>query len=342
MKRLFTLLLAQVALQASDAQKNFFPGYIIENNGDTGFCKIDFKDWVFNPEEISTETGAGITKRTVHNISGFSVQGYHNYEAIDITYHESSISDDFLPLEYSNETKTKRVFLKVLCKGEYTLFQYEDSKRVYFFYRSGNGKIEELLYRVKKRDLLIEEDISYKHTIQVLFIEEGLYAENKQKIENMSYINPSMVSIFSILNRQENHDNSQANNKSNKLALEIFAGILLNNLSDNIDYGLQTIPDFRNEVSYAAGMNFVFYIPSRFQRIGLGISTGISNLKASESIVDMSTTVTGGSGNYYTNITTRNSNLNVTRLFLDLNLRYRINPLDKVNIFVRGGNFRFF
>ncbi len=159
MSRIFTLCFTLLALTLL-GQKNFVEGFITTLNGEQVNGLIDYREWVKTPHEIRFQRHgtAGKTEiLTPYDIAGFKINykqeeyiravvGVNNEPISDKEILEFELRADEIP---AVQLDIDTIFLLVLVKGQINLYFYEDDNdKQHYFIQKGNGKIEELIYRI--------------------------------------------------------------------------------------------------------------------------------------------------------------------------------------------------
>src|SRR4051812_42975610 len=184
------------------AQKNYQPGWLVLNNGDTVRGQIDYRNWERNPRTIRFKQSqtAEATNYTVETLQSFEVAG-EDY------YLRAIVTKDMLPvklnaLEFEGEQKmiTDTVFVRSVIQGDrISLYELIDDKPHYFIQQPG-GTFEELIYQVylSKSDRL--------HTVTHALYKDQLkrFAINntslRNRIDNSDYREKDLTSVIRKLN----------------------------------------------------------------------------------------------------------------------------------------------
>lgn len=147
--RLSCLLMTVFSCTFSSAQTFYKPGSVTTNNGEIIRGWIDYRQWGKNPDSIKfrqTENSSPVIY-SLNNVAYFEIDGLDRYE-------RAVVSKDMRPVEMSElETVTTdttivgTVFLRVLVKGELSLYEYYDSKP-HFYIKEEGKDYQELFYKV--------------------------------------------------------------------------------------------------------------------------------------------------------------------------------------------------
>lgn len=127
------------------AQENFIKGYIILNNSDTLFGKIDYRNWGVNPDVVGflSETEAIPHNYTPMDILEFGVNG-EIYVSGVVLKEVSSGQSGWIDFDPQIKTEPDTIFLQALIKGRKSLYYYYSEARKDNFYIK-QGSIFELL-----------------------------------------------------------------------------------------------------------------------------------------------------------------------------------------------------
>jgi hypothetical protein len=214
------------------AQKNYQPGWLVLNNGDTVRGQIDYRNWERNPRTIRFKQSqtAEATNYTVETLQSFEVAG-EDY------YLKAIVIKDMLPvklnaLEFEGEQKmiTDTVFLRSVIQGDkISLYELIDDKPHYFIQQPG-GTFEELIYQVylSKSDRL--------HTVTHALYKDQLkrFAINntslRNRIDNSDYREKDLTSVIRKLNNVT-ADEKTVTTRSKNSRFFAGAGVSMNKIN---------------------------------------------------------------------------------------------------------------
>lgn len=145
------------------AQINLCEGFYVNLNGDTVKGKVDFQNWLSNPDKINFTTSGldkDIKPLSPNELKLFKFFRKDKFEEFYVSkkmrleLSQSNLSN------LSSESKpiwsdSMDLFLKVLVKGRLTLYLYHDNIKInnnyvgkdHFFIEDSSGNIEELIYK---------------------------------------------------------------------------------------------------------------------------------------------------------------------------------------------------
>lgn len=323
-----------VFFSSAIAQKTF-PGYFINQQGDSIRCFFkNFRDTKINPSEIEVETEVNQIFKP-QDIKGFGVDGYDDYLSATVNYHLNPISPADAPDQFSDSTETRTRFLKLISDGKYKLYQLVLPKRTYYFVQIEKNELLELIYRVKKVQMILEEDKRYRNTLFELFSRERLAAANVKTITNASYNEGDLSKLVKLLNKNT-AKTVRKSKSSGKLELDLLGSIGRQIFPDQIE-GLYTPSSRMPSTTVAAvGINGMYFAPGRFRSFAVGLSLAYHNWNQSMSFHDTAV-VKHRDGRYYMTETREEITVNGNALQSNIYALYLLNPLNRYRVFVKGG-----
>ena len=334
-QRTFTLFFLLSISQTIFANSKLLPGYYIANNGDSISCNIEYEDWYNNPQTIQVEVNNEKKTLGANDIKGFGAFGYSDYRSALVSYHTNPINGTELPDKFSDSTTTKNIFLKVLVKGPYTLYELEVTARKYFFIQKNDSTISELQYRVAVQYGEIKEDKQYANTLAALFQDEGILDRYRGRVYGASY-NSDIISLVRTL------DYSRTGVKIKRVAsarfqADLFAGITKGIFPSLITHGIfPAYSKLSSAASFSGGINLIYVVPQRFNSLKLGLSIAYARYQGTgsktDSIVDKADLNNWRSTTYTENLSVTNTSI-ITNLYA----AYTLNPLSKLKFYVKGG-----
>jgi hypothetical protein len=232
-------------------QKNFQPGFIIDNDGNRTGGLIDNKAWHKSPKTILfKKTGTNeLDKYSVSNLFGFGITGGDSYVKAIISKDIRPVTlDDLTPIT-RDSIVTDTVFLRTLVIGEkLSLFEFTDFKN-HFYIRERNSKLyEELTYKV----YLVKEP-KYGRIEQALFRNQLIKylpdslsdSEKHKKLERVRYNENPLKALVKKINNDNQHTKV-----TNKPSFFVSGGISSFNMEITADrsndlYNLQSSSDIK-------------------------------------------------------------------------------------------------
>ena len=190
MQLLVAFLMLQIC-QPVAAQSNFRKGFVIAN-GDTLRGLIDYRQWEKNPSTIKFKTdvnSANIVEYNTDDISYFEINGLDKYE-------KAVVNKDMRPVRLKDLTEDAddlyeedTVFLRILVKGNMSLYQLTDDKS-HFYIKADGKKFEELIYKVYLADGAISR--------------RSVYIDQLSRFVDRSKNNSGLLSIIQSADYKEN------------------------------------------------------------------------------------------------------------------------------------------
>ena len=332
MKRIVLLSLAFIFCAAGYAKE--FPGYFIRNNGDSIRCLFKFNDWEITPDAVVVTANGAVSTFTPADISGFGIDGYGDYKTAQINYHKSNYTLLNAPDKLSDSITSKLSFLKIIVRGKYTLFELAESSKWYFFIQQENNEVTELLYKVKRTDMEVEEDNAYRYQLFNIFSNEKIAHEYSNDITKSSYTRRSIKSLIKKLNTRVTGITYAR--KKDEINFDIFIGGIDNKFPTAYD-GMYTTGNMIDpSKSVSGGANLLYFVPSKFKRFAVGASVGYNSYSHSssrtDSIVDFRSVY-----NHRTTTYTENYSFGNKVIMLNIYGIGILNPHDKVKFYLKGG-----
>jgi len=332
MKRL-TLFALSIFIYCTGYSRDF-PGYYINKNGDSIRCFFKFNDWEITPDAVVVTANNTTSTFTVADIIGFGIDGYDDYKSAKISYHKGNYTLLNAPDNFSDSITSKLSFLKILVKGKYTLLELAESSKSYLFIHEHDGEVTELVYRVKRTNMDIEEDNAYRYQIFNLFSKERIAHEYSNHITKSSYTSRSIKPLIKKLNTRVTGITYAK--KKEEIAVDLFIGGIDHKFPTAFD-GMYTTGNRIDPVkSISGGANFLYFIPSRFKRFSVGLSAGYSSYShsftKSDSIVDFVSI-----NNHRTTTYTEHQSLENKVIMVNLYGMGILNPHNKVTVYLKGG-----
>src|SRR5688572_4568068 len=128
--RFFCMALASFCLTNSYSQSNYKPGSVVTQNGETIEGLIDYRQWRKNPVSIKFQTTANSSPvtYTVKDLESFEVHGLDRYITAVIKKDIRPVEMAELERAFTDTTVIDTVFLRLLVSGNYSLYQFNDTK----------------------------------------------------------------------------------------------------------------------------------------------------------------------------------------------------------------------
>ncbi len=323
-KAFFTILIFFFSLsQKSFSQKNMLPGYIIQQNGDTLYGMIDYRNWKKNPKSIK------FSKNNHKKLSELSPKDIKEFKVNDEMYVSAKVnteisSEELKWLNYNSKLDliSDTVFLKILFKGDKSLYVYS-FKTKNNFYIDNNSNFELLKYKkyfkTKNGNKGIAENKNYLGQLSVYL--KG-YPNINSKLKKTKYKQSDLYKLFKSYYKYFPTDLVYMKTKKSFYS---DVGIKIGGSSTNMDISIESL----NNLIQGRSLNFsgaIFYdliLPWYLQKWSFYNEISISSYKF-EGVDD------SFSGNVL------NSEIGYTYLSLNNLVKYKY-PIGALYIFLNAG-----
>jgi hypothetical protein len=311
-----------------------FPGYYIKNNGDSIRCFFKFNDWEITPDAVVVTANNAIFTLTPAEITGFGIDGYGHYKSAQINYHKSNYTLLNAPDNLSDSITTKHAFLKIMVRGKYNLFELAESSKIYLFIQQEDDEVTELVYRVIRKNMDVEEDNAYRYQLFNIFSNERIAHEYSNDITKSSYTSRSIIPLIKKLNTRVT--GIKYPGKKDEMSFDVFIGGIDNKFPTAFDGMYSGGNKFDPAKSISGGASFLYFIPSKFKRFAVGVSAGYNSFSQSysktDSIVDFTSIY-----NHRTTTFTEHYSFSNKVIMLNIFGIGILNAHDKVKVYVKGG-----
>jgi len=323
-KILVLLVLLAFTVNTSFSQKNFRPGYIIKNSGDTLYGLIDYKYLEINSEKIvfkQTTTDSPITYQP-KDIKEFGINK-------DV-YISAVINTETL------ESKNDTVFLQTLFNGRKNLYCYNDNKGIESFFIKRDGRVELLV----SRNYIAQQDGTYKIEENKKYIDQlTSYLSDCSKGLNLKYTSYSKNGLINLFDYYYKYKPSYNYYRIRKVTTEFGAiiGASLTNIEfdgngpmdeeGNDTYDYVSPISFGNSIRPSAGLFFNLILPWNQKKWSINNELMFSSYNLKGNSIYQADPV-----NQY-NI---DAELSYTYLKINNLIRYT-HPIGSASIFVNGG-----
>lgn len=227
MKLIKILLL--LAAFSSYAQIRFEPGYFIDNSGTRQEVLIRNVEWKNNPTVFDYKTSENTEnqQRTIGNTSEFSVGG-NTYKRFEVKIDRSSSITDQMSDSPVIDWNTETLFLKRLVDGRLTLYQYEDSNLVKYFYSEGtHNTATQLIFREYKQDGIINVNNNFRQQLYSLMRDK--YTDSN-KFKSLKYKKAELTKLFEEYNDVDANASKSDTGSKAAFHLNIAAGAVFSNI----------------------------------------------------------------------------------------------------------------
>lgn len=320
---------------AGFSNSSLFPGYYINQKGDTIHCKIDFSDWKLNPKSIKVQVSDKNLEFTPNDIRGFGVDGYDDYVSATVQTHTAAVAGKDVPAQFSDNVSINTYFLKILNRGFYSLYDLVSAERVYLFFQLKDSSIHELVFRTKSNNDSLIVDEQYKNVLLSFLVQEGVSDKYFNRVSNSAYSASEIQSLFNILN--ESHGGYSYHKKvKQEFQIQLFAGGIRNSFPTPVIGNYGVVHHFNPSTSVTGGINLLYSIPGKFNAFKVGLSAGYNSYNCK--LTGHSTSSFYESVNY-NGTSTFDDTLTNKNSFIQTNfyLMYLVNPLSNVKCYLKAG-----
>ncbi len=198
---LFRKLLALISFSfpfAGVAQITFEKGYFIDNEGTRVECLIKNMDWRNNPSKFEYKLSSGEDVKTMKasTFTEFEIENVSRYVRKSIRIDRSSESLDSVNSDRNPIWSDEQLILKVLEEGNATLYVYQSSNFVRFFYEINGSNIQQLVYK-RYRMPNDEEHIGVNNGFrQQLWVDVKCQETSQSGLRNINYNTNELLRYF--------------------------------------------------------------------------------------------------------------------------------------------------
>lgn len=208
MKNCICSALAILCTFVSLAQVNFNDGYIVDKTGTKIECIIRNKNWTNTPKSITYKVGEETKTVSVQSINAFEVYGIASFITASVSIDESSTNPSQLSRERKLNYVQKEVLLKVLVRGEKSLYQYKDNGVEKFFFSTATEPITQLMYKKyakQKGDSGLGNDFIFENKDYVTQLKTFIACSQDSKLPTEKF-NQKVLTKFFITNTCSDSD----------------------------------------------------------------------------------------------------------------------------------------
>lgn len=252
----------------SYAQISFEKGYYILNDGNRVECFIKNIDWKNNPVDFKYKTQLSdndFKTETIANVQEFGIDNETTFKKFKIKIDRTSDEPNKLLADRNPVFKEEVIFLKVLIKGDATLYSYTDQNLNRYFYETKTIPVEQLVYTKYYQidsngsPTILAENNEYK---QQLF--QNVKAENttEKEIIKLNY-NKSDLTKYFIKYNNIKPNLAKEERKINKgiFLVKITPSASIASLSTENDYFLRDNVQLDNKINFKFGVEAEYILP---------------------------------------------------------------------------------
>ncbi len=314
------------------AQENFQPGYILQNNGDTVYGSIDYRNWEKSPDRITFKATNNSEPQIYRpmTIKGFMVADAR-YRGAVLQTEVSPVNTNDLDYEPALRFETDTTFLEVLVQGTKELLYYMNEEGNRQFYLCNGNEISFLTFKKYLKDFegktIIAENNNFRNQLSYYFND----CPNLQgKISKTPYTQTGLTDLFkAYYGCKQQSSTYQRNTDKTKVTFGLEAGLSMTSIkfNQNDDFDYLSNADFSSSFNPAGGVFLNIRFPRNFGKFSLHNELFINTYNLTGSYTD------------YTNenkYVITNSTLGFT--YLKLNTLFRFSrPVGKNSLFFNAG-----
>jgi hypothetical protein len=270
MNNKFLLGLCLLLSSTFAAAQQTFHGFYINTNGDsTAVSFPNYKQWNFNPQQISVLTADGKEQTlTPDNTQRFSIEGYDTYVSHRFSRLTNRITgiSDYRLLSPNDSLEEVHGFLLLVTRAQgINFYKYTDNKRENFFMEQEGTPVTELKFKVYVNDNnQVVEDARFKQQLLTAF--GGKIAGNASLMHRLNRLEYKEDKLEAFLRQVEGK--KTAKKKMYPSELLLFGGIAHNTFevkSDEVG-GPSSETTYGPHTSPVLGIAYIDYSQRNFGR----------------------------------------------------------------------------
>ena len=261
-KYLFLILILTLSINGY-SQIVFEKGYYIDNSNQKVECLIKNEDWRSNPTKFEYKLKENSKKQqvTIKTVKEFGIGNTSKYIRTKVNIDRSSENLENLSDVKAPIFKEEELFLRVLVKGQSSLYEYLDKNLVRFFYNKEGEVIEQLVFKsYAKTQTRIVKNNKFR---EQLWVNLKCPAFTMSQVENISYQKKSLVRFFIKYNECNNYSfiNFEEKDKRDLFNLNVRPGLNQTSLTmQNYSFSRRDV-DFGSQSTIRFGLETEFILP---------------------------------------------------------------------------------
>ncbi len=248
------------------SQIRYEKGFITDNEGKEFSCLILNEGWLNNPVKFIYKLSENSTPKTgmISNVGKFSFENGLKYERLTVDIDRSYPNSNGYSYSRAPKWSKENLFLEVLVEGNNTLYLYRNGNDLKFFYKTGLGKVKQLLYKeYKTMDDRITKNLTY---IDQLYKEVNCSEKSILDFKTVKYNETDMSKYFISENKCSDPDFKVENKTYQKANGDFnikpyvgmaFSSLSIYNLEGSDDYNIS----FNNQIGVKLGLEFEYVLP---------------------------------------------------------------------------------
>jgi len=254
-----------LAAMAAHCQMKFESGYYINNEGQRVECLIRNMEWKNTyPKsfEFRLEEASASAEVQIEGAREFGI-GSTIYRRFTVNMDRSSDRTERLTENRNPEFTNETLFLKVLLVGKASLFQYEESGLLRFFYSLDQSPVQQLIYK----RFIVKENAARNDTYkQQLLNELKCETVSSKEVEGLNYSSTDLMKFFVKYNQCQGASVATAAKAVKRDAFNLtirpgvsFSSLILKNAAPNVFWGPSM--EFASKPTFRLGVEFEFFGP---------------------------------------------------------------------------------
>lgn len=318
----------------SYSQLNFRKGYLIKEGGHKIECfiKTTLKK---QPKEIiyrSTENGEDKTIN-IRNVKEYSILNEFVVEKHVLKVDLSSNVLNEMNYDKDPHFVTKEGFLKLIIKGDMSLYVYEKGNLTKYFIKNSKNEVEQLFFKKFKYKGLVKENVAFRKQLW-----EKLKCDDVtlKYLFKVNYTLSDLTAIFIKYNKCQNSDFVfvKQNKKKGKFNFTLRPGYNLVNykLEDFSAGGINSSSNYNTKINSGeirVGMEIEYTLPFFDNKWSIALEPTYRNFKSASTKKTVRETTTS------TDVV--NIIVDYNSLEIPFNIRYYSFINDDIKMFINGG-----
>jgi len=262
MKKISLLILFGITLVLNAVSQIYFEeGYYINEQDERIECLIKNIDWRNNPTSFTykLETNSSKQEAKISSVKEFGIIDHSKFIRSSVSIDRSSSIVSQLSDDKNPEFKEEVLFLKTLIEGEASLYSYLDGNIEKYFYKIGDNKVEQLVFKLYK---VTPNKIGRNERFrQQLFANLICSKISKKDFQSINYEKRSLVKVFRKYNEcsRSEYTDYIAKRKTNKFNISLRPRMNYSSLrAQNLTSGKT---DFGGKLNYGLGIEVEFLLP---------------------------------------------------------------------------------
>lgn len=253
---------------ASFAQIKFERGYLIDNENVKTECLIRNVDWNYNPKSFDykmKEDDRPITLK-ISAVKEFGITGISKFvrAMVKIDRSKDNPNDlDAISTSTNPEWTEEMLFLKEVVDGPATLYSYQESGLLRFFYSINNSPAEQLVYKIYRTSAV---NYSYNKAF-ITQLKENVNYSNVD-VDRLEYREKTLEKYFIGYNESKGFvsGRQKIEVKKNRFAVSIFSGAHISSLQTQFlstDGVVEDLPitKFDTKTNFLVGLEAEYFLP---------------------------------------------------------------------------------